>query len=235
MIAEDPKSAEIIKPVLRGRDIKRYQTDWTKRWLIDTHNGYGNVSAINIDEYPAVKKRLDRFYPKLKKRADQGVTPYNLRSCDHHEEFSKEKVVYPEVMRRSENSNKSFPRFALDLCGEFVPDKTTFILIGENIHYLVAALNSKLAKLLLPLYVNSRDNNGFLMQKIYIEKFPVPLISPENQATVEKIVGLVKRILLAKKDTQSVDTDLLEKQVDQFVYNLYRFTEEEIKIVETMK
>ena len=234
LIAEEPKSAEIIKPVLRGRNIKRYQTNWAKLWLIDTHNGYSNVPAINIDEYPAVKKRLDQFYPKLEKRADQGVTPYNLRKCDHAE-FSKEKIVYPETMRRPKNANKNFPRFSLDLYGEFIPDKTTFILTGDNIHYLVAILNSQIAKLLLPLYVNSRDSNGFLMQKIYIEKFPVPLISPENQATVEKIVGLVKQIISAKKDTQSVDTDLLEEQIDQFVYNLYRLTEEEIKIVETVK
>ena len=235
MIAEDPKSAEIIKPVLRGRDIKRYQTNWAKLWLIDTHNGYSNVPAISIDEYPAVKNHLDQFYPELKKRQDQGVTPYNLRNCAYHAEFSKGKVVYPETMRRSKNSNNSFPRFSLDLCGEFIPDKTTFILIAENIHYLVAILNSQLAKLLLPLYVNSWDNNGFLMQKIYIEKFPVPLISPENRATVEKIVGLAKQIISAKRDTQSVDTALLEEQVDQFIYKLYGLTKEEIRIIEVAK
>ena len=244
MIAEDPKSNEIIKPVLCGRDIKRYQTNWAKLWLITTLPSL----HLNIDNYPAIKRHLLSYgREKLEqagKRLPDGSksrkkTPhawFELQdTCAYHAEFSKEKVVYPETMRRSKNSNNSFPRFSLDLCGEFIPDKTTFILIAENIHYLVAILNSQLAKLLLPLYVNSWDNNGFLMQKIYIEKFPVPLISPENRATAEKIVGLAKQIISAKRDTQSVDTALLEEQVDQFIYKLYGLTKEEIRIVEVAK
>ena len=89
LIAEDPRSDEIIKPVLRGRDIRRWRARWAGKWLIDTHNGYDDVPAINVAKYPAVKQHLDQFLPSLKRRQDQGRTPYNLRNCAYHEDFSK--------------------------------------------------------------------------------------------------------------------------------------------------
>lgn len=87
LIAADPKSAEIIRPILRGRDIKRYGYDFADLWLINTHNGIKEkgIKPINIEDYPAVKAHLDKFYPDLEKRADKGVTPYNLRNCAYIE------------------------------------------------------------------------------------------------------------------------------------------------------
>ena len=81
---EDPQSAAIIKPVLRGRDIRRYQANRAKFWLIYARNGYNDVPAANVDDYPAAKNHLDKFYPQLAKRQDQGNTPYNLRHCAYH-------------------------------------------------------------------------------------------------------------------------------------------------------
>ncbi len=74
LVAEDARSAEILKPILRGRDIRRYRADWAGLWLIATHNGYDDVPAVRIEEYPAVRRHLDRFYPKLEKRYDKGRT-----------------------------------------------------------------------------------------------------------------------------------------------------------------
>ncbi|MFU2124585.1 Eco57I restriction-modification methylase domain-containing protein, partial [Ornithobacterium rhinotracheale] len=80
---ERKKTAEIIRPILRGRDIKRYGYDFADLWLINTHNGIKEkgIKPINIDDYPAIKKHLDQYWSRLEKRADQGVTPYNLRNC----------------------------------------------------------------------------------------------------------------------------------------------------------
>lgn len=83
LVAEEPKSTEIIKPVLRGRDIDRYRAKWAGMWLIDTHNGYDEVPAIDIDDYPAIKTFLDGHYEKLANRYDKGRTPYNLRNCTY--------------------------------------------------------------------------------------------------------------------------------------------------------
>ncbi|MEA3447230.1 MAG: DUF559 domain-containing protein, partial [Bacteroidota bacterium] len=106
LIEKDPKSAEIIKPVLRGRDIKRYKAEFADLWLINTHNGYkdenGNkILPINVDDYPAIKEHLDEHFEKLEKRQDKGVTPYNLRNCAYLEEFEKEKIVYQEMVQQS--------------------------------------------------------------------------------------------------------------------------------------
>lgn len=79
---ERQRTAELIRPILRGRDIKRYGYDWANLWLINTHNGIkGRIPRINIEDYPAVKAHLDQYWDKIRDRADQGDTPYNLRNC----------------------------------------------------------------------------------------------------------------------------------------------------------
>ncbi|PMD87258.1 hypothetical protein BWI97_25820 [Siphonobacter sp. BAB-5405] len=93
MIAQDPKSAEIIRPILRGRDIKRYTYDYNDLWLINMHNGMKEkgVKSIISDDYPAIKDHLDQYYVELAKRTDKGDTPYNLRNCAYMDDFSKQK------------------------------------------------------------------------------------------------------------------------------------------------
>ena len=83
LIAADPKSAEIIRPILRGRDIKRYGYNFAGLYLIAAHNGVPekDIPRVNIDDYPAVKRHLDQYWDKISTRSDKGDTPYNLRSC----------------------------------------------------------------------------------------------------------------------------------------------------------
>src|SRR5690606_2777804 len=116
LIASDPKSAEIIRPILRGRDIKRYGCDFADLWLINTHNGIKekNVKRICIEGYPAIKKHLDQYYAQLEKRSDKGDTPYNLRNCAYMEDFSKQKIVYIEIMTDNPDEGYDFPCFSYD-------------------------------------------------------------------------------------------------------------------------
>ncbi|EDO9312055.1 class I SAM-dependent DNA methyltransferase, partial [Campylobacter coli] len=109
--AEKERTAKLIRKMLRGRDIKRYIYEWAGLWVINAHNGYKNqngekVEAINIEYYPSLKKHFDEFYPQLEKRADKGLTPYNLRNCAYIEEIEREKIVYSEIVRK--------PQFYLD-------------------------------------------------------------------------------------------------------------------------
>ncbi len=97
LIREDPRSAEILKPLVRGRDVHAYRVNWAGLWLIDTHNGYGSTPAVNVEAYPAVRRHLGGFLPALARRQDKGDTPYNLRSCAYHEEFEKPKILWPEI------------------------------------------------------------------------------------------------------------------------------------------
>ena len=95
LIDLDPKSAEIIRPILRGRDIKRFAYNFADLWLINTHNGIKSkkVSPVDINDYPAIKRHLDQYFDKISKRNDKGDTPYNLRNCIYMDEFSKQKIV----------------------------------------------------------------------------------------------------------------------------------------------
>ena len=87
---EREKTAQLIRPILRGRDIKRYGYDWANLWLICTHNGVkGKIPRIDVKDYPAIKAHLDTFGSKVTKRSDQGDTPYNLRNCAYWEDFDK--------------------------------------------------------------------------------------------------------------------------------------------------
>ena len=97
---ERKRTAELIRPILRGRDIKRYGYDWANLWLINTHNGIkGRIPRINIEDYPAVKAHLDQYWDKIRDRADQGDTPYNLRNCAYLEDFIKPKIIYPNMTK----------------------------------------------------------------------------------------------------------------------------------------
>ncbi|MDX9705771.1 MAG: hypothetical protein RBT46_08720, partial [Weeksellaceae bacterium] len=112
LIKEDPKSAEILKPILRGRDIKKYKAEFADQWLINTHTGYKDVPRIDVNNYPAIKRHLEdveekrkngefgekaQKAPGLYKRSDQGSTPYNLRNCAYVDEFEKEKIVWKRI------------------------------------------------------------------------------------------------------------------------------------------
>ncbi|MBR3493541.1 MAG: N-6 DNA methylase [Bacteroidales bacterium] len=174
LIAEDPKSAEIIKPLLRGRDIQAWVPDLVDLYLINTHNGVKDIGIkpINIDDYPAIKNHLDQYFEKLAKRIDKGITPYNLRNCDYIKEFSKPKIMYP-------NMTKYLP-FIYDETGYFGNDKT-FIITSQDdsfsLKYLVAILNSKLAKLWIRRHCPELGEDRREIRKVYFENFPIPIES----------------------------------------------------------
>ena len=126
-------------PILRGRDIKRYGYDWAGLWLINTHNGIkGKLERIHIEDYPAIKAHLDQYWYKISARADKGETPYNLRNCAYLDDFNKPKLVWGEISDRS--------KFAFDKSGVYVPEATTFLLVGKDALSLYAFLNSSPAE-----------------------------------------------------------------------------------------
>ncbi|EAH8351937.1 class I SAM-dependent DNA methyltransferase, partial [Campylobacter coli] len=146
--AEKERTAKLIRKMLRGRDIKRYSYEWAGLWVINTHNGYKNqngekVEAINIKHYPSLKKHFDEFYPQLEKRADKGLTPYNLRNCAYIEEFEKEKIVYPCIMAKE-------PCFSYETSFAFAMAPANIITSNSDIlKYILAFLNSDFIYLML--------------------------------------------------------------------------------------
>ncbi|MGN0884214.1 MAG: Eco57I restriction-modification methylase domain-containing protein [Candidatus Spyradosoma sp.] len=216
------KTAEIIRPILRGRDIKRYSYTFADLWLINTHNGIKEkgVPPVNIEDFPAIKAHLDCFGNKLRKRADKGDTPYNLRNCAYMEDFSKQKIVWAETMRIKKSIPERFPRFGY--CSlEYFTDKTCFILVGENLKFLLGILNSSVTHYQCKNLVSILDTGGFLMQKIYIEKIIIPHCKNEEYL---KIVEIVELIL----NNRSNNLEDYEALLDESVSKLYGFSLDEL-------
>ncbi|EAI9812997.1 Eco57I restriction-modification methylase domain-containing protein [Campylobacter coli] len=229
--AEKERTAKLIRKMLRGRDIKRYIYEWAGLWVINAHNGYKNqngekVEAINIEYYPSLKKHFDEFYPQLEKRADKGLTPYNLRNCAYIEEFEREKIVYSEIVRK--------PQFYLDTKLNFYAEATSFILTGENLKYLIAFLNNDFVAFIFKTFYagGNLGENGFRYKKAFLEKLPIPKINSKNQKLADELVNSVDEILKAKEQDKNANTQELENKINSLVYKLYNLTEEEIKIIE---
>ena len=172
---ERKKTDELIRPILRGRDIKRYGYEWAKLWLINTHNGVkGRIPRIRIEDYPAVKAHLDKYWDKIKDRADQGDTPYNLRNCAYLEEFFKPKIIYREI------------GFEMDACiipqGWFINNKL-YLITGDEIEYLLAFLNSKAFNKVILASANLTGGKGV----DFMEKIVAPVDSKLKQIVLSAL------------------------------------------------
>src|SRR5690606_14832964 len=99
-IAQDEKNSEILVPILKGRNIKKYGYSFDNNFLINAHNGLKkqNLPPINIEEdYPIIYKYFLEHKDKLQARWDQGVKWYNLRNCAYLDDFEKEKIIWGEL------------------------------------------------------------------------------------------------------------------------------------------
>ncbi|WP_412463580.1 TaqI-like C-terminal specificity domain-containing protein [Lactococcus lactis] len=205
LVKADPKSDEIIRPILRGKDIKRYEYDFQNLYLINTHNGYtdeqGNViPPININDYPAIKEWLDSeewnknpkkgsSFKRLSERTDQGVTPYNLRSLAYMDDFSKQKILFSEMV--------SSPQFYLDSQKFLVNDTVTFIS-GENLETLTIFLNSKIIFSIFKLFYagGGLGNSGIRMKKTFLQKLPLPRVVIQNDNSKDQEILISQALTL---------------------------------------
>ncbi len=232
---ERKRTEALIKPILRGKDIKRYSYEWAHLWVINTHNGYTSnlkfkIPPIDIEKYPATKAHLDAHWDTIATRSDQGDTPYHLRNCAYLEDFEKEKIVYGEIVQE--------PRFYLDNgeceLGYFYAEATSFILTGEHLCYLLGMLHSKLITFAFKTFYagGGLGESGYRYKKAFIERLPIPKITEKNQELADKIIVLVDKILKSKEKDPKANTQQLEKEIDALVYQLYNLTDEEIKTIE---
>lgn len=233
LIEADPKSSEIIQPILRGRDIKRYKVDFQNLYLINTHNGYVSESGeavppINIENYPAIKDWFENgdwnIKPKqgtnierLTKRTDQGVTPYNLRSLAYIEDFFKPKIIYP-------NMTKYLP-FYLDE-NKYLTNQKAFIITGENIGTLSAFCNSKLFKFAYSENFPELQGGTRELSKVFFEKIIVKKSNPTDELEYLDIIKKIQEFKMLNKETLSMERDLNEK-----IFHSYGLTDNEIEVI----
>ena len=197
---ERQRTAEIIRPILRGRDIKRYGYSWSGLWLINTHNGTKEgLERIHIEDYPSIKEHLDNYWLRLENRADKGDTPYNLRKCAYLDEFSKPKIVWAELSRTGNS-------FAYSDDGAMVLNTCYILSFNDNefhekeLNTLLGFLNSKVALFYLDIISSKLDETGWRWLKQFVELIPVPV------QLVFKEDGQ-----LTNKDSASINAQLYEQ------------------------
>ncbi len=229
--AEKERTAKLIRKMLRGRDIKRYSYEWAGLWVINTHNGYKSkngekIKAINIEHYPSLKKHFDEFYPQLEKRADKGLTPYNLRNCAYIEEFEREKIVWNPVSGE----------YLFSYIKEHIFFNNSLFMMTLDVFslkYILAFMNSNCYKWLITLKTNLIQTGSYAYgAKDKIERLPIPKINSKNEKLANELISLVDEILKAKEQDKNANTQELENKINSLVYKLYNLNEEEIKIIE---
>jgi len=217
------KNKEILKPILRGRDIQKYSYEFGNVYLINSHNGLKSqgIEKINLQgDYFSIFQYLSSFSPKIEERYDQGDHWSNLRNCAYLLDFEKPKIVWGEI------SDK--PKFAFD-DGSYFTEATAFLMTGEKLKYLLAVLNSKVSEWYFNLIGTTTGMGTNRWKKYKIELLPIKEPTKIEEKNLERIVNDIINI---KKQNPSANTTDLESQIDQLVYQLYELTPEEINIVE---
>ncbi len=243
LIEDDPKSAELIKPFLVGRDIKRYEPSVSDRYLVFTRRG------VDIKKYPAIQQYLSSFKENLlpkpkdwkgenwKGRKPGSYKWYEIQDAvDYYEEFEKPKIIYAEIATKGQ--------FTLDL-HNFYSETTTYIIPMDS-KYLLGILNSALVTFIFST-ISSEIRGGFYRWKRqYVSLVPIRTIdfnNPSETATHDKLVSLVDRMLELHKKKNSLppsaerekverEIGFTDEKIDEIVYGLYGVTEEERKIIE---
>ncbi|WP_321375627.1 Eco57I restriction-modification methylase domain-containing protein [uncultured Draconibacterium sp.] len=224
LISKDPKSAEIIKPLLRGRDIRKYDAIFGKQYVIVVAHGKG---ASLVHEYPEIYDYLLGFEKKLKKRGQVKNGQHHWLELDNHPSqdylmlFEEKKIIYPEITK--------FLPFFLDGDNHYFSNNKTFFINGKNLESLVAFLNSKLFRYVFLETFPELQGNSRELRKVFMEQIPFKPISFEIYSQFKKKVD---QIIAQKQIDSQANTCVLEAEIDQMVYELYELTEEEIKIVE---
>ncbi|MCQ2857999.1 class I SAM-dependent DNA methyltransferase [Helicobacter pylori] len=244
-MSERERTKELIKPILRGKDIKRYRYEWAGEWLIFIPWHFPNTGSPKDMEkneqdfsthYPIIYAHLfshkDELLKRNKDETGKRYEWYCLQrwAASYYQDFEKEKIVYGEIVQE--------PRFYLDNgeceLGGFYAEATSFILTGEHLCYLLGMLHSKLITFAFKTFYagGGLGESGYRYKKAFIERLPISKITEKNQELADKIIVLVDRILQTKEEDPKANTQGLEKEIDALVYQLYNLTDEEIKIIE---
>ena len=214
LVAENPNSAEIIKPWLRGRDVRRWQVEYSDQYIIFTYRD------VDIDSYPAVKDYLEPMRERLEQRATSHLHPwYELQQPQTgiYENFEKPKIIYPDIAKRCE--------FAFDDQGYFGGNTIYFIPVDDLA--LLGILNSSVVEFFYG-HISAmiqQDYLRFFTQ--YLEQVPIPKPTKPQREAIE---ALVRKLLDA--EGQGPQVECWERELNALVYEVYGLTEDEIYIIE---
>ena len=207
---ERKRTDELIRPILRGRDIKRYGYVENGLFLINTHNGIkGKLPRIDINDYPAVKAHLDQYWDKISVRSDKGDTPYNLRNCAYLDLFFQPHICWKAVGR-----NLSFAKVD---SGIFLTAPASFISAGEYNDYLLALLCSDVSKYFIFKNSDTTGAGDIMLNIQSLIKFPIPI--DFDMKYISKILNMPNK----------------EEMVNLYVKQLYGFSYDEWEYITTYR
>jgi len=221
LIELDPKSEEIIRPILRGRDIKRYGYEFADLYIITTLPSL----KIDIEQYPAVKQHLLSFgLERLKQTGEPGARKYTNNkwfetqdSINYWDDFSKQKIVWGNLNLKASYTIAPEGFFVNAPCPMIVPAR----------RYLLAVLNSKLADYYIRNLGVTRNGGYFEYKPMFVEQLPVPNIPEKEQNILNELVDT----LTSRKKINTFED---ESKIDEIIFNLYRLTAEEADFVRTL-
>lgn len=217
-IAEDPRSAQIIKPWLRGQDVKRWRVEWAGLYLLYVPWNFP------IEEFPAIHTHLEQYHDLLSRRPEVKMSRFpwyalSRYASEYATEFEKPKIVWPNLCIE--------PRFTYENKRYYVSAPANVLPIAPKQIFLLGVLNSTVVSWLMKKTAAERAG-GFLEYKpVYVEQVPVPNVTSAQRAAIEPMV----RNLLAAKG-QGPQVAEWEQELNTLVYELYGLTGEEIRIVE---
>ncbi|MHC1737930.1 MAG: TaqI-like C-terminal specificity domain-containing protein [Ignavibacteriaceae bacterium] len=244
LITNDPKSSEIIKPFLVGKDIKRYNQPLPDKYLIFMPKGFTNLNSRDTrnkwkwleETYPAVASHLQPYEEKAKKRYDQGDYWWEMRACDYYDAFEKRKLLLPDIALRMQAAYDANFSYCVN---------TAYIIPADD-KYLMAILNSKVVQYFYTR-ISSTIRGGYLrFIRQYLISIPIKTIDhkkSDEKHTHDEIVRFVEQLLKLNEEKaglkleseiKQIQTkiDYCEDRINKIVYELYGLTEEEIKIIE---
>lgn len=238
-IKADRKNASLIKPVARGREIRRYHTSNSNSWLlfIPWHFPLHQNDAITgsseeaeqclMKDYQFLYNHLRNFKKELLERnkAETGIRYewYALQRCanTYYQFFEEEKIIFSEIV--------SEPQFHYDINGTYTLD-TAFFITGQKLKYLIALLNSKpVTYIFRKFYAGGELVGKYRYKKAFLERLPIPVPSKANES---KFNSIVESIIQKKSSMSTADTTKEEKQIDLMVYHLYNFSLSEARIID---
>ena len=230
IVTKDPRSARLLKPIVRGRDIRRYHVDWKGWWLIATFPSLG----LDIHDFPAIENHLrsfgrtrleqsgDRLGDGIRSRKKTSHAWFEMQdTCAYHANFRLPKLFWADMAR--------FGRFAFS-DEEIYCNNKGYILTGTSLKYLCAVLNSSLVTWWVGKTAVTTGMGLTEWTIVTVERIPIPKPSDTEQHAVG---SLVDRILADSVTGQSSGrTSALQTEIDLLVYGLYGLSEEEMAVVE---
>lgn len=217
LISQDARSAELIKPWLRGRDVKRWRIDSPNLYVIFTRRG------IDIERYPAILAYLGQYKPQLTPGVPGGRKPgpyawYEIQdNIAYYAEFEKPKIVVPAIVQA--------PSFSLDTASSYSNDKTSIIVNADLC--LLAILNSSLTDFIMRQISAERQGGFFEYKPMYVSQIPIVNVATSQRTAIENIA----RELLALRGQGSRVTEL-ENELNRLVYQAYDLAPAEIALIE---